>query len=216
MPITRRLIGLNIVLVSGNINTSLFSQYWFIKHGIVQENEFMSDSMFIAGLTNVSTNDCQITILPDKIQLALKTDNMEVAKRCVDEKFIKMVNEMDNVSINAIGLNYLWRIDDSERSTQQIGRELFCNDNELGNYFSDGNARYGAYYSKAYDDVTRLKLDIKPIMSKQYGEQTEYLLASFNYHSDVALDQMKNHLRVQLSKWSELLSNSNEVVCLLK
>lgn len=216
MPITRRLIGLNIVLVSGNINTSLFSQYWFIKHGIVQENEFLPDSMFIPGLTNVSTNDCQITIMPDKIQLALKTDNMEIGKRCVHEKFIKMVNVMDSVSINAIGLNYLWRIDDSERSTQQIGKELFCKDNEIGTYFSVDNARYGAYYSKAYDEVTRLKLDIKPIMSKENGDQIEYLLASFNYHSDVVLDKMKDHLGVQLSKWSDLLSNSSEVVCLLK
>ena len=216
MAATHRLIGLNIVLVSCNINTSLFSQYWFIKKEIIKEDEFLPDSMFIPGLSNVSTNDFQITILPDKIQFALKSDSLEEGERCVREKFNKFIDAMENVSINAIGLNFLWRVEDTAISINQFGKELFCKDNAIGNYFSEDNARYGAYYSKNCDELTRLKLDIKPIHSMENGNMLEYQLASFNYHSDVNPEQMKEHLKGQMDKWSAFLNNSQEIVCLLK
>ena len=216
MAATHKLIGLNIVLVSGNINTSAFSQYWFIKKEIFTDEEFLTDSMFIPGLSNVSTNDCQITSLPDKIQPALKSDSLEDGERCVKEKFCKFIDAMENVSINAIGLNFLWRVEDAAISINQFGKELFWKDNAIGNYFTEDNARYGAYYSKNYDDLTRLKLDIKPIHSKENGNMVEYQLASFNYHSDVNPEHMKEHLKGQLAKWPALLNNSQEVVCLLK
>lgn len=216
MAAIQRLIGLNVVLASNNINTSSFTQYWFIKKGIIQENEFLPDSMFIPGLTNVSTQDCQITILPDKIQFALKNDSIEICERCVREKFSKFVDVMDNISINAIGLNFIWRVEDNSQSFHQFSKTLFCKDNAISSFFAVDDARYGAYFSKNYDEVTRLKLDIKPIHSKENGAIVEYLLASFNYHSDVNIDQMKDHLMGQLSKWPNLLKNSQEVVCLLK
>lgn len=216
MATTHKLIGLNIVLVSNNINTSLFTQYWFIKKGIIQEKDFLPDSVFIPGFTNVSTIDYQLTVLPDKIQFSLKNDNVEISERCIREVMVGFVEAMDGVSINAVGQNFIWRVEDAERSVHQLGKSLFSKDNEIGIAFVDDNARYGAYYSKDYDENIRLKLDIKPVNSMENGDIVEYLLASFNYHSDVTSDKLKEFLLSQLSKWTALLCHSKEVICLLR
>lgn len=217
MAIIRSIIAQNIVLATNNLNTSMFGQYWFVNNKIFKQEEFLQDVIFVPGFTQVSSADCQITIVPNQIQMAIKEDDQSKANDCVRERFTKMVEAIGALPIIAIGLNYIWKVFDNELDSHQLTSYLFAdNPTEIYTYFNKEDSMYGAYFSQNIDVDTRLKLDIKPMRGIFNGQREDYVIASFNYHRDIRLDNTKNQLLDQLKKWNNLRQNSNKIVCLLK
>lgn len=217
MAITRTIIAQNIVLATNNLNTSMFGQYWFVNNKIFNPEEFLQDTIFVPGFTQVSSTDCQITIVPNQIQMAIKDDDLSKANECVRTRFTKMVEAIGALPINAIGLNYIWRVSDSELDNHQLTSSFFAdNPTEIYSYFNKNDSMYGAYFSQNIDVDTRLKLDIKPVHRIENGQREDYVIASFNYHRDIGNGNVMNQLLDQLKKWNNLRQNSNKIVCLLK
>ena len=103
MAISRTVLAQNIVLVTNNLNTSMFGQYWFVNNKVFKPEEFLQDSIFVPGFTQVSSADCQITIVPNQIQMAIKEDDQSKANECVKARFTKMVEAIGALPIIAIG-----------------------------------------------------------------------------------------------------------------
>jgi len=214
MAINRKILAQNIVLVSDTINVNSFSQYWFIKNGIFGEDEF-GGSVFTPGLSLVSARDCQLTVLPNQIQLELKSDNADEAQQSIQKRMIKLVKSLSNVRVIAIGLNYIWRVNDEEKTMPVLSRVLFGKSStNLQSFFNKEDTRFGAYYSQNIDEQTRLKLDIKPSLIKENGMDIEILMYNFNFHCDVPEQQMEDTLLNQLNKWQNFNQLANELVCL--
>lgn len=217
MAIQRTLIAQTVVLVTNNINTGVFSQYWFIQNKIFQPEEIMQDSVFAPGVSIVSAPDCQIICEPSRIQIAIKSDNPSEAYSCVKNRLAKMVSVVQMLPVIAIGVNFIWKVQDSERDVHTLSSYLFGeNDSEIYGYFNKPDSRMGAYFSQDIDDNTRLKLDIKPVHTFENNSKIEFITASFNYHRDLQIDKSAQQIDDQLKKWSNLRQNSNKVVCLLR
>lgn len=217
MPVKQTLIAQNIVLVTNNINTAVFSQYWFIQNKIFQPEEIQQDSVFAPGLTIVSAPDCQIICDPSRIQMAMKSDNPSDAYACVKSRLAKMIAAIQMLPVVAVGVNFIWKITDAEKDIHNLSSYLFA-DNESGiyDYFSKPDTRYGAYFSQDFDENTRLKLDIKPVITIENNVKSEFITASFNYHRDLAIEKSASQIEEQLKKWSNFRQNSNKVACLLR
>lgn len=214
MAINRKILAQNIVLVTDGLNVNSFSQYWFIKNGIFGEEDFKG-SVFTPGLALVSAQDCQLTVLPNQIQLELKSDNPEMTLQCIQNRMVKLIKCLTNVRVIAIGVNYIWKLDDNERDITVLSKSLFGELNaSLVTFFNKADTRYGAYYSQNIDEQTRLKLDIKPSMVKENGHNSEFMLYNFNFHCDVPEQLMEDTLLNQLNKWLLFYNLSNELICL--
>lgn len=214
MAINRSVLAQNIVLVADSINVTSFSQYWFIKNGIFGEDEFKG-SIFTPGLVLITATDCQLTILPNQMQLELKSDNESVAMQCIETRMVKLIKCLTNIRVSAMGLNYIWKLTDNERSMPQISKSLFGNsESSLMTYFKNEDTRYGAYFSQDIDSQTRLKLDIKPTIVKENGQNVDIMMYNFNFHCDVQEQLMEETLLNQLKKWQRFNQLAKELVCL--
>lgn len=217
MAVTQKLIAQNVVLVINNINTGVFDKFWFVDNGVFVREEFLQDSIFAPGLSVVSTKDCSLTVLPNQVQLAVKSDDPQVGINCVMQKMSAFIKALSNVRVVAMGMNFTWRVEDREKHINALTRELFdAPQDKLHQYFNHQDARFGTYISQDYDNETRLKLDIKPVNSLEDGVVIDFIMAAFNYHSDVKVQNYQEYLLHLLEKWPLLNSNAEEIICLLK
>lgn len=217
MAITRKLIAQNVVLALNNVNTGVFDKFWFVDNSVFAREEFLQDSIFAPGLSVVSTNDCSLTVLPNQVQFAVKSDDPQIGTNCVMQKMSAFIKALSNVRVVAMGMNFSWRVEDKEKHITMLTRELFNSpQNELHQYFNHQDARFGTYISQDIDRETRLKLDIKPVNSLEDGVLVDFVLAAFNYHSDVKVPNYQEYLLHLLEKWPSLNCNSEEIICLLK
>lgn len=203
----------NIVLVTDNINPSVFNMLWFVENSIYSADEIFQDSICVPGFTSISTIDSQITIVPNQVQLAIKSPDIEASKHCVYDRFKKLVTSLSVIPVKGIGINFVWKVYDDANDMHTYSANLFGRQNsDLHNYFSNPDSRIGAYFSQNVDEKTRLKLDIKPVATNDNNLQREFLLTAFNYHSDANNMEM---ILAQLDKWEYLFNNSKEIVCLI-
>lgn len=216
MATSRNILAQNIVLVTENVNPSLFNMVWFIQNNIFHAEDILPDSVCVPGFTSISTPICQITIVPNQVQMAIKTDNVEVSKLCVTNSFKKVIQSLAALPIKGIGINFVWKVSDNDTDFHSYTSRLFANnESNLHSYFSQEDSRMGAYFSQNVDDTTRLKLDIKPVTADDNAKITEFLFCAFNYHCDVNIDNSKDRLTAQLDKWEEFLNSSRKIVCLI-
>ena len=212
----QEIIGMNIVIVNNQIDTNLFSQYWFIENKIFEPDEILPGSVFIPGLSNVVAADSQLIVTPQNIQFVVKANDMYKSYEIVKKRFLKFAEVLPMIPVKALGINLAWKICDDARDVHTLSKELFYKDDDrFYSLFDKDNARYGAYLSQNYDSDTRLKLDIKPVIAQSGQLSEEFILASFNYHRDLTTMKWKDNLIEQIKKWSNIISNSKKIVCLL-
>ena len=217
MAIKRKLIAQNVVLALNNVNTGVFDKFWFVDNGVFTREEFLQDSIFAPGLSVVSTNDCSLSVLPNQVQLAVKSDDPKTGNNCVMQKMRAFITALSNVRVAAMGMNFSWRVEDKEKHITKLTRELFDTpQSSLHQHFDHQDARFGTYISQDIDNETRLKLDIKPVNSLENGALVDFVLAAFNYHSDIKVPNYQEYLLHLLEKWPSLNRNSEEIVCLLR
>lgn len=209
-------VGFNIVLLTENIDTSFFNQYWFITNKIYEPTEMHSSSIFRPGLSNIVSEDSQIIITPQNSQFIIKTNDLYKSYDSIKRRLLKMVEAMPLVPFRAVGLNILWKVYEESMTIPEFSRDcFFVKDSPFYKLFSAQNAIFGSYVSQNFDENTRLKLDIKPILANtNYGSE-EFLLASFNYHRDILPFNKQSQVIEQMHKWSNIAQNSKKIICSL-
>lgn len=214
--INRTLVGQNVVVVTRNMNISQYSQLWLLDHKIFGREDFGASSSFTPGFINIDTKECCLQIQPQGIRLLLKTDNQVKSYECIKKHLAGLIESMGGIPVVAVGVNFLWRVDESSQDMKSLGEYLFGQaESPIYDYFNKSDSRFGAYFSQQFDYNTRLRLDIKPA-KEDPNSQVEFLLASFNYHWQLAEKDNFRAVLDHLKKWSEMKQNSQKVVCLLR
>ena len=194
----KNLIEQTVVIVAEFFNPSVFNQYWFIKEGILKEEDIQTESLFVPGITHIQSNKFNMLIVPEKIQITLKCDDEEEVYNIISIILTKVTQYQTEIPYKALGINFCWKLEPND-SVSIYSRNVFCNKEiELYKAFNEENARFGAYMSQNYKNA-RLKLDIKPILLIN----KECMICNFNFHHDVsnANDIINNQLF-----WKEYLN----------
>ncbi len=221
MATKQKLLSQNVVIVTQDVSTTMFNQYWFIHNGIFSPEEILADSIFVPGLTNLSTQECNLIITPNQFQFNVKSDDSTTGRKCITERLMRIVEKVSGAGIQmkAIGLNFIWKIFEENIDIPQFSKRLFyLPSSHLHQVFDVKDARFGTYVSKDFLQ-SRLKLDIKPVISDGTGEPNEFILAAFNFHRDLTIDngeQSTVELLEQLKSWNLYYDESARIVCLLQ
>lgn len=166
------LLTVNIVLLpQQQINSSVYSQLWFVDQGIVARDEFLSQSMFLPVMVNVQAKTMSLLVLPDRVQIsASKTDRdsvTDVLRRA--RKFV----ENAGIGFKLAGLNvaYTFHDDGTPGHYLQSARTLFVGEsNPLHDDFIGQGATAGIQLRKPVAPNGHLQLDIRGGKAVQEGQ----------------------------------------------
>lgn len=217
MNIENSLIGQNIVAVIRNINTSVFSQLWFVNNNIFKADDIKEDSVFAPGLVRVVTDACIFEISRQSVRLIIAEDDLSRSYSIVKDVFARFIEKAESMPIVAVGINFIWRLTPTDSSMKEAGDFMFGQgESRVYDYFNADSARLGAYFSQNYDVCTRIRLDIKPAYAETNDTKEEFYVASFNYHWELLPTDGKKEIIEHTHKWSNMRQTSGKIVCLLK
>ncbi len=180
----------NIVLV-GFFNPSFFDKHFMIKNQIIKEEEIVSvpfigdfgGTIVTSSILNIAVNQFQIIVTE-----STPTNNRNSIVAAVQ----KLIPLIDNC-ITAIGLNLHYVVPTENSTIHKMTKKYFYSDSIslFSKFFNDEDCAYGVYCSREFKQ-SRLKLDVKPIITQQYvlgtGETrpvNEGVAFIFNFHVDV-------------------------------
>lgn len=180
-----------VVLVANGFNVPIFNQLWLHKNGIILESEFGANSLFTPAAVNVVTDDFELLVLAERIQLKLL--KLERSDEIIQRVVVRIVEQLPHTPYTALGLNFGFRLtpEDERRFVEMTRLIFFCDKHPLLSEFSEGNSLYGGYLSK---DIfgARMKLHMTP--TKKQGKLS--LLLNFNVHKDTSKpDEIAQMLR---------------------
>lgn len=212
---SQELLTQNIVLVTENLNTAIFTEYWFIKNGIIREDEIIQPSIFVPGFVKIETNDWRIEITAQFIQFVLKTDDISKSNTCIKQVLSKMVSHFLSLGIRAIGFNFTWLVSDAQDIAAKT-IELFGNGGSpVYDQFMTGDSELGAIFKKQYNQSTLLNLTIKTAEVENEGKRKKILTSSFNYHRSIQGESATSQIEDQLKNWNQIRQNAQKISCLI-
>lgn len=191
----------NIVLV-GLFNPLTFDKYFFIKNGIILEDQPLHNQLFLPDFVQLVTPNFNLTI--NNIQLVLSALNSALESNEIAQILIRILEISRDIKIGGSGINFNWYVSDDKnaKSLPSFSKRLFFNpNNKLQNeIFNEEDATFGFYSSKNLLN-TRLKLDVKPVIYKEITQKDEEaaIQFQFNFHkdykdSDIAKSELKELL----------------------
>jgi hypothetical protein len=192
------LVGQNLKIIANQYNPSLFNSYWLVSQEIFTEKEIQPNSIFTPQFVQINSEGLNIIILPEQLQINLtNADYSEKFKKIISD----IVTKLPHIPYKAVGINFDFFINNFE---QDLTKDLFYNNNFKLSKFFDDSPRFGLYLSKIYKS-TRLKLDIKPILARKQGEDTEkeFIHFSFNYHYDINKNNTDSDIKNQIVQWDD-------------
>lgn len=220
MSLKSEFIIQNVVLLSKVphvFNPSVFNQYWLHSKGIIEGSQVKEGSIFSPGLAQVITEDMNLVVTPEQIQIAsIKTES---AKEINTINAVELVKSMDDFSLNAMGLNFNWLIEGIEESNSEISKRFFyCDKNPASSFFNSEDAMFGGYLSKDINTDIRLKLDVKPVnlVDIRQTQQRQALQFGFNFHSDLNVANQKEKVVEIIENYDEWYNISRDIINLFK
>lgn len=210
---------LNAVVVATNLNPSIFSQLWLIKHNIFQANDFENNDkcVFTPIAVNVITEECNFTAVPERVQLDFSA-NVSTHKSLLMRTLGTIVKELPHTPYTAVGFNFNWRLWPANHGEfAKINRTLFlAKDNPLAKIFSQDDCRFGSYLSKNVQ-LGRLRLEIKPIFlpTPKEPDRTEALQLTFNFNLDLRSENRPQEIIDFLGFWDSAHDTAVDIVTAL-
>ncbi|KHE93932.1 MAG: hypothetical protein K8F52_04970 [Candidatus Scalindua rubra] len=206
------LILSNVVVIAENLNPSIFRETWLVKEGIFTEDEIGPESFFSSVSVNVLTPSIELLVVPDRLQLILKTSERQ------DETIKKIlgtvVAELPHTPYKALGFNFHWVFTPLDQSKfPKVTQEMFLSEkNPLRNIFNTEDARFGIYLSKDELDM-RLKLDVKPIKGAGENIGKEALKFHFNFDKHINNPEKTTEIILEtIDKWSAAKKASENII----
>jgi hypothetical protein len=202
----------NIVVVAENLNPSIFREMWLVKEGVFAENEIKSGSLYSSVSVNVQTPDSDLLIIPERLQLTLKTDERQ--DEVIKKVLVTVVEALPHTPYKAIGFNFHWILETSgQREISEVSQDMFLSEkNPLRNIFATDDARVGVYLSK--DELgMRLKLEVRPVKGVVENAGKEALRLNFNF--DKLINSQENATGIVLEtidKWLAAKTISENIV----
>jgi hypothetical protein len=205
------LVNRSLVIVANYFNLSLFRESWFLSEQILTAEQINpSLSVFSPNIVQITSDRFQIVIQPNQLIFNLISQEADLLEF---EIVSRIVSKLSHTPYQAMGVNFNFMHEDLDGRS---GRAMFYQEGEnLYVNFADEaeRPRYGAYMSKIYSG-SRLMLDIKPVIS-QLGPSdpmNEYLHFQFNYHHDLAGNNLAEHIDSIIKKSKEYFEYSVSIV----
>ena len=199
----------NTVLVAQNLNPSIFSQLWLVRHGIFEDAELTAGNFLFSPLAvNVETPQLVFMAVPERIQIAFVSDKVdgESCQQSLHRTLGRICSELPHTPFLAVGFNMGWTLEArNDVKMAPLERKFFlAEENPLAKFFSDEKSRFGCYLSKDFE-LGRLKLDIKPVVLKD-GSSTIRMV--FNFHLDLSGEDKIAQIKKFLSCWATAFKTS--------
>ncbi|MEH6470995.1 MAG: hypothetical protein V7752_07065 [Halopseudomonas sp.] len=179
------------VLIAEDVNVNTFQQLWLLENGILTSKELKSgaesESVYTPVAVNVRSDDFELLVVPERIQVLAKN---AAPQEFFERVFVKTVEALPALKSTAFGFNFTFVIKGGDDLAAKVKSIFIPQENPLAAAFTDDNARSGIYLSK---DIfgARLRLDVKPI--KPAGK--DGLRLAFNTHWDIStIDGLKQSL----------------------
>ncbi|GAA4137922.1 hypothetical protein GCM10022216_14480 [Sphingobacterium kyonggiense] len=165
----------NNIVILGNFKPATFDKLFMIKSGLVEDGEFLDESIFSPDYALIVTEKLLFEIEKNKVSLNFKDDKLIKE----GEKITKIFKNSD---IKAFGFNFKRALilDDFN----QYKKFFYFENNVLNKHFDGNETTYGYYVSKDFEDY-RLSLNIKPLKLQKIEEEEEEMDAldfNFNFH----------------------------------
>ncbi|WP_461640274.1 hypothetical protein [Labilibaculum euxinus] len=216
MALEKELRLQSIVLVAENFNPSLFNRTWLVKHGFVDDDSILDNSIFTPQITNLITDKFNLLVIPNQLQFLINNNDTSF-KDFIGKTLIPIIQKLgDGIPYKAVGVNFNWYVEDNSKNISFTSRELFYNESiKISKEFDCEDARFGNYMSMNYEGA-RLKLDMKPVnaFDQRTKKTWECLLCIFNFHTELTTHDSDNVLNV-ISKWELYREKSEELIKLL-
>ena len=206
------IIKSNIVVVAENLNPSIFRETWLVKEGVFTEDEIVPESFFSSVSVNVVTPSVELLIVPERLQLTLKTDEKqdEIVKRVLGN----IVKVLPHTPYRAVGINFHWILELSDQSKlPKVTQEMFLSEeNPLRNIFDTEDTVVGVYLSKDELEM-RLKLNVKPIKGSGINVGKEALQFNFNFDKSINNAEKATGIVLEtIDKWLAAKAISENIV----
>lgn len=215
MALTKDLKLENVVILANIFNPSIFSTHWLITKDICPETEIDAvKSVYAQNISQTVSPDYQLLVLPEQIQFSKSPICNQDFFALVQSKVIRIVEFLPQVPYVQAGINFHWYLKDSEKSIQDLSRELFYIPNsKVHKRFDHKDSQFGANLSFGIEDV-RLKLDIKPVLMLTEPDQKNQLLFAFNFHKDLKTENgdVSKELLIFLKKFGTLREEARKIM----
>jgi hypothetical protein len=213
MSLIKELQNKSIIILAKNFNPSVFNQYWIISNNFIDSNDILPNSVFSPLYTHISTSAFNLIVLPEQLQFHIINPSLEF-NGLIEKTLLPMINKLQEVPYNAVGINFIWFIYDSEKTVNDLSREFFYkSDSILFEQFSTPDSRFGTYISKDFHSA-RLKLDIKPVTVPELvpESQNEFLSFAFNFHFALGVQDAGINLVKYLRNWQLCFEESQQII----
>lgn len=216
MTLVKELKVQSIVVLAQSFNPSVFNRHWLIKNNFIEEESVLPNSIFVPGVTQLSTKKFNLVVVPEQLQFNIGHQSVNLDDE-IKNTLLPIIEKLQEIPYKAVGLNFNWFVNDSEKSIKELCQELFfISESKLFQKFETENSRFGSYMSMDFGK-SRLKLDIKPVNSLEIKtkESSEYIQFAFNFHIVLKLDDSAKELIDTLKQWSNFKNESKKIIDLL-
>lgn len=220
MSLIKELKIQTLVLLAKNpasFNPSDFNQYWLDLNKIIPADALNKLSTFSPVVVQANSKKISLVVTPEQIQIA--PNSPELFREIITTNSVNLVNAMQEVPLNGMGLNFNWFLMDDQVGYDVIANKYFLNEkNPATNFFRDGNQMFGNYMSKDLDKDIRLKLDIKPMQLHDIknNKSINTIQFAFNFHSNLILENQKEKVLDILKNYDKWLKITSEIIELFK
>ena len=206
------IIKSNVVVVAENLNPSIFRETWLVKESVFTEEEIAPESFFSSVSVNVVTPSVELLVVPERLQLTLKTDEKqdEIVKRVLGN----IVKALPHTPYRAVGINFHWILELSDQSKlSKVTQEMFLSEeNPLRSIFNTEDTVVGVYLSKDELEM-RLKLNVKPIKGGGTNVGKEALQFNFNFDKSINNPERATGIVLEsIDKWLVAKAISEKIV----
>lgn len=206
-------ISENVVILANRFNLSIFNQYWLIDNGIIDQEDLKAGYTFTPVLNQIQTQDYQLTIVPDRLQLDIHPVTDENAVDLIESKIGKIIEKLPHTPYTALGLNFVYLYTPDADNFPKYTRSIFLNpESPLSIKFTDENARFGGYFIKDMLDF-RVMLNARPVTTPSKGDQMiDKINFDFNFHLDLKDEEKHKTILEYLKKWNELKEITEDIM----
>jgi hypothetical protein len=166
----------DIVIAANDVRVGAFTQLWLVESGILPR-EINAGAVFTPLVVNAGTATIQLTIVPNRIQLASRDEAATEELRTVSQRLIEK-SDPGLLTLVAVGVNFRYVLGEKDGSAFAARtRRLLANVDSLEPFFSGHDARFGVFAIKT-DGKLRTQLEIRTASRDNDG--TEVVAVSIN------------------------------------
>ena len=199
------IIESNAVLL-GDFDPSKFDKFFFIKEELLSENEIKENSVFLPNLSNINTDEVQLSINNRQIVVVNKNAKGD------GSSFVKLADFLVKlVKPSTIGLNFKFFLFLDDENIEIYTRKIFSpiNSDIVNEKFKEVDSAFGYYASKNYD-ISRMKMEIKPNLAYSLSEKTNHFLLAFDFNFHI--ENFKGEEFIFEDKLNLFRKEANEIV----